>query len=144
MEVCRLWGMVCSSLCCIGLFHIFLSICYKEFPNSDSCKYLERILSQKCLKRGRRNASMKEKPVEKNTDWVWSANSRCSWSRSAVVHSHFPRSSCCPSQPVAGWLLEHIRNRQHWSISGCCSFPCSLTVTNVFWALPYLKAWAGQ
>lgn len=86
--------------CYVGLFHIFLGTCDKEFPNSDSCKYLERISSKKCRKEAGEMPQWKENLMRKILSLVSSLQvlleSKCS-----AVHSRFPRSSCSRSQPVA-------------------------------------------
>lgn len=145
MEICRLWGTISSSPCCVGLFHIFVSTYDEEFPNSESCKYLGRISFKKCRKEAG-EMPFNEKKTWWEKYWVGSASSRCSWSWSAVLctaifpRAHAPSPACNP----ACWLLEHIRNRQHWNAKGCCSFPYSFVLTNVFWTLQHLRPWTGQ
>lgn len=148
MEICRLWGLVCSSPACRDLFPIFLSICDKELPSNDSCKYLLRgFFSQKWQNGGRRNASMKRKPVEENTDCgqLTPGTPGCK-EKCSVVHSHFPDSSWPHAQPV-------VQQVDCWSSSGTdstevlqvrCSFPYSLALTSLFWVLQHLREWAGQ
>lgn len=65
---------------------------------------------------------MKRKPVEENTAWVQSANSRYSWSRREVRCCVWPFSRHfmppCPARSPASGLLEHIWGRRHWGTSG--------------------------
>lgn len=108
-------------------------------------------LVQEMQKRGRRIASMKRKPDEKNTVCGQLTPSApgvkvqcCAQPFSQKFMLPFP--VCSP----AGWLLEHIRNRQHWNAYCLCSFPYSNTDQCILspsapkgmnWTLTFTRLW---